>query len=145
MGGDQTEGGWTVSIIEDLKRDEGVRLKPYRCTAGKLTIGIGRNLDDIGISMAEAEMLLTNDIAVAKGSLDQHIPWWRKHPVPIQDCLINMVFNMGWPRLSGFKNMLTALEKGNYAEAADHALDSAWAKQVGDRAKRITDIMRAVK
>jgi len=134
-----------VSIIEDLKRDEGVRLKPYKCTAGKLTIGIGRNLDDVGISMAEAEQLLANDIAVAKGSLDLNIPWWRKAPVPIQDCLINMVFNMGWPRLSQFKSMLSALQNGKYAEAADHALDSAWAKQVGDRAKRITDIMRAAK
>ena len=63
-------------------------------------------------------------------------------PEPAQRALANMAFNLGVPRLSQFKNMLSALEKGDYNVAAKEALDSNWAKQVGDRANRIAKVFR---
>ncbi len=125
------------TLTSDLIRDEGLKLKPYKCTAGKLTIGIGRNIEDNGISEDEARYMLQNDIKRCAEELDLHTPWWPLMPDAQQNALLNMCFNMGWPRLSGFKRMLAALEVGDYAAAASEALDSKWARQVGSRAERI--------
>ena len=62
------------TVIESLIRDEGLELKPYRDSVGKLTIGIGRNLDDKGISESEARMLLANDVDDAWRGLGQQLP-----------------------------------------------------------------------
>lgn len=131
-----------IDLHADLTRDEGVRLKPYLDTVGKLTIGVGRNLDDTGLSSNEVELLLENDIRSAMTELDREIPWWRKRPHSVQRALVNMTFNLGWPRLSGFKKMLVALESRKFDVAAREALDSKWARQVGDRATRIAALIR---
>lgn len=130
------------SLRDDLIRDEGLRLKPYRDSVGKLTIGIGRNLDDVGISGAEADYLLMNDIDAAMFSLGHNIEWWDRLPMPARRGLANMCFNLGWPRLSGFRKMLAALEAGDFEKAASEALDSRWARQVGERAERIATLYR---
>ncbi len=121
----------------ELVRDEGLRLKPYKDTVGKLTIGVGRNLDDVGITEEEAGYLLENDIGRAMADLDRNVPWWRSLSDARQRAMINMCFNLGWPRLSQFQNMLAALEAGDYERAAIEALDSRWARQVGSRAARV--------
>jgi len=128
-------------LRQDLIRDEGLRLKPYRCPAGRLTIGVGRNLDDRGITEAEAMVLLENDIAIVEAELDRMLPWWRTLPNDPARALANMAFNMGVPRLLGFHHMLDALEHGHYATAAKEAHNSQWARQVGDRADRVTSLM----
>ena len=132
-----------TQLQEDLILDEGIRLKPYRCTAGKLTIGIGRNLDDVGISKTETLALLDADISRAEQGLDNFAPWWRSLPEPAARGLVNMAFNLGAGRLAGFKGMLSALRAGDYALAAAEALDSKWAKQVGERATRIAALFRS--
>jgi lysozyme len=124
-------------LTQELRLDEGVRLKPYTDTVGKLTIGIGRNLDDRGISDDEADYMLANDIRMVEAELNRNAPWWTDLPELAQRGLTNMCFNLGWPRLSGFRNMLQALQNGDYSRAADEALDSRWARQVGARAERI--------
>lgn len=131
-----------ATLRADLVRDEGIRLKPYRCTAGKLTIGVGRNLDDVGISEDEAYLLLDHDIAACVADLDRALPWWGTLSEARQRALLNMRFNLGLSRLLGFKQMLTALQQGDYQTAAAQALDSQWAKQVGDRAQRIAALIR---
>lgn len=130
-------------LARDLERDEGLRLKPYLDSVGKLTIGIGRNLDDNGITEAEARLMLDHDADVSLADLDRNAAWWRSMPEPAQRGLANMAFNMGWPTLSGFRNMLAALEQGEYARAADEALDSRWARQVGPRSERIAELYRS--
>ena len=89
-------------------------------------------------------MLLQNDLNRAIDDLDRNAPWWAEIPDPQQRALVNMCFNLGWPRLQSFRRMLAALEGGDYARAADEALDSKWAGQVGDRAHRIAALLRTV-
>jgi lysozyme len=129
-------------LADELTRDEGLKLKPYRCTADKLTIGIGRNLDDVGITRAEARMLLQNDIACTVSGLDLSTPWWWQLSDNRQRALANMAFNLGVPGLMKFKNMLAAMNNGDFARAADEALASKWADQVGERAHRIAKLIR---
>ena len=124
-------------LIANLIRDEGLRLKPYLDTEGKLTIGVGRNLHDNGISEQEAKALLDNDIQSHCRDLDQHIGWWKTLDEVRARALANMAFNLGIHRLLGFKNMLIALQNGNWVEAAKQAKDSKWYTQVGTRADRI--------
>lgn len=129
-------------LSEQLIRDEGLKLKPYRCTAGKLTIGVGRNIEDVGITKGEALSLLQNDIDRCKEDLSRVAPWWTSLNEARQRALVNMCFNLGITRLLGFKNFLGALKAGDYQKAALEAKDSAWYRQVGDRAKRIVESVR---
>ena len=131
----------TQALIDSVKEGEGLRLKPYRCTAGKLSIGYGRNLDDVGITLEEAELLLKNDLEKAEKEAEK-FPVYSKLNQARKDVLIEMVFNMGYSRLSKFKKMFEALEKGDYSEAANQMLDSAWHTQVGKRAERLAYFMR---
>lgn len=130
------------ALAGELRRDEGVRLKPYRDSVGKLTIGVGRNLDDKGITQEECDMMLQNDMVAHCMELDRKLPWWRNLDEIRQRVLANMAFNMGVPKLLGFTNTLALVEAGDYAKAADEMLNSVWAKQVGLRAARLSAMMR---
>ena len=123
-------------LIESVKQGEGLRLKPYRCTAGKLSIGYGRNLDDVGITKLEAEYLLMNDLQRSENDAKK-LPGFDNCSQVRRDVLIEMVFNIGLPRVLGFRKMLAALSNGDYAEAARQMLDSKWHKDVGNRADRL--------
>lgn len=131
-----------TTLKAELKRDEGERLKPYRDTVGKLTIGVGRNLDDVGISEAEVDFLLMSDVGRAEGGLDANCPWWRQLDETRQRVLLNMAFNLGIGGLLKFHDTLAAVQAGNWNAAADGMLNSAWAKQVGFRATRLANMMR---
>jgi len=129
-------------LTADLVRDEGLRLKPYVDTVGKLSIGIGRNLDDVGITKAEAYMLAAGDIEGVERDLDRSLTWWRDLSEPRQRAVANLCFNLGISRLLGFKRALAALKAGDYERSADEFLDSLWARQVKARATRVTDLIR---
>lgn len=128
-------------LRNDLKRDEGIRLKPYYDTTGNLTIGIGRNLTDNGITEQEAEYLLNNDINKTLSLLENNLDFWNNLSPRRKRALTNMAFNLGTTRFLGFKRMIKALRDGDYKKAAAEALDSKWSKQVGLRAKRIADMI----
>lgn len=130
-------------LLEQLKRHEGKSLKPYHCTAGKLTIGYGRNLDDVGISDSEASFMLRNDISKAYVDLIQNHPWVDDLDIARREVLINMVFNMGISRFNKFIKTLAAVRAGDYEEAAEEMLSSRWADQVGDRAHELARQMVA--
>jgi lysozyme len=130
------------ALATQLMADEGVVLKPYRCTAGKLTIGVGRNLEDIGISKEEAMVLLANDIARVEAQLDARFPWWRKMSESRQMAFANFAFNVGIGTVLTFKNTLAAMERGDYEAAAKGLEDSRWYSQVGNRAKRVVELIR---
>ncbi|WP_321402677.1 glycoside hydrolase family protein [Maridesulfovibrio sp.] len=123
---------------EQIIKHEGLKLTPYRCTAGKITIGVGRNLDDNGITRGEAMMMLNHDIEACEGQLYVSMPWVFQLSDPRRAVLLNMCFNLGFNGLCKFKNMLSACESGDYELAASEMLDSKWAKQVGQRADELT-------
>jgi lysozyme len=131
--------------IEALKNQlilhEGLKLEPYECTAGKLTIGVGRNIEDIGITEDEARYLLDNDILRVCDELDRNLSWWRDLSDVRQRVLVDMVFNLGISRFMQFQNAISAIESGDYDKAAEEMLDSRWTKQVGQRAHRLANAM----
>lgn len=129
-------------LARQLIQDEGLRLRPYRCTAGRLTIGVGRNLDDRGITEDEALMLLENDINSFWEQLTAAQPWIASAPEPVQEALLNMAFNLGLGSLLGFKNTLALMQGGEYQQAARAMLESHWARQVGARATRLAAMVR---
>lgn len=127
---------------EMLVRHEGMELKPYVCPAGKLTVGIGRNLEDRGMTEAEARYLLRNDISQAKAELERAFPIVSTLDSVRYYALLNMAFNMGVQRLGSFHRMWDAVEKRDWDKAADEMLDSLWARQVKRRAVELSEMMR---
>lgn len=124
-----------------LIRHEGLALFPYRCPAGKLTIGVGRNLEDTGISESEALALLDHDIARCSRAIRARWPWVVDHPPVVGVVLVDMAFNLGIAGLAGFQRTLAALQARNYALAADEMLRSRWAGQVGARAVELAKLI----
>jgi len=129
------------TLKDMLVRHEGLRLKPYKDTVGKTTIGVGRNLDDNGISKTEAMQLLENDIQSATDDLNTSLPWTANLDWPRRAVLINMTFNLGIYGLMGFHDTLNAIQDGKWQSAHDHMLASKWARQVGPRAIELARII----
>jgi len=129
-------------IKEQLILHEGIRLFPYIDTVGKLTIGVGRNLTNVGISRAEAEMFLESDINGCIEQLDKNLPWWKNLSEVRQHVLINMCFNLGIAGLLKFTRTLNAIQWDQFDDAARFMLESKWAKQVGERAITLANMMK---
>ena len=129
------------SLEDWIKLHEGFKNHYYLDTMGKMSIGYGRNLTDRGISRAEADFMLTNDILMCKQELAA-FDWYYGQPPNVKDALVNMCYNLGLTKLLKFKKMIAALAKHDYTQAAIEALDSRWARQVHDRATDIAVMMR---
>jgi lysozyme len=117
-------------------------LAPYQDSAGKLTIGYGRNLDDNGISEKEAEILLEHDLAAASQDIVSVFPEFETYSESRKTALADMMFNLGRPRLLGFTNMISAVKSGDWKLAGAEMLDSRWATQVGPRARKLAESVR---
>jgi lysozyme len=118
--------------------DEGLRLKPYRCTAGKTSIGYGRNLDDVGISQRVADIMLEEDLQVAEKACRRIFPglfdqWGENRRLG----WVNLAFNLGYNRLMQFRNTLRAARIEDWAEVEKGLRASLWFQQVGKRAERV--------
>lgn len=129
------------SLKDWIKKHEAFKSHPYLDIAEKWTIGWGRNIEDNGISQEEGNLLFDNDFARCQKELSQ-FTWYINQPENVQDAIMNMCFNMGIRRLLGFKRMIMALTEKDYTKAAIEALDSKWARQVGQRAKDVALMMR---
>lgn len=156
------------SIEDQLILHEGLRLKVYKCPADKWTVGVGRNLEDVGLYPAEqfylygesgldrtevidnlkqtgitkefAMRLLRTDIDIAESDLQTF--FWFEHLDPVrQKVVIDMRFNLGPNRFRQFKKMIMHLEVGAYAQAAEEMQDSLWYTQVGNRSRRLVKMM----
>lgn len=126
-----------MTLRDQLIRDEGLRLKPYRDTASHLTIGVGRNLEDKGISLGEAELMLDNDIRESTAAVLARVPCALRLNEARLGALINLAFNLGIGGLLGFTKMLAAVEREDWREASQELLLSAYHGQVGIRAERL--------
>ena len=121
-------------------KNEGFRKHPYRCTAGKLTIGYGRNLDDTGISRDEASYLLDRDLMTINLKLHK-IKEYKTLDNRRQAVIIDMTYNMGYRGIVGFKKMWKAIKDKNYELAADEIIRSRYAQQLKNRASDNARIM----
>ena len=130
-------------VRQRLIEHESLELMPYHCTSGKLTIGVGRNLTDRGISHETAMQMLDEDIDIVLNELEKAIPRWASLPSNFQEALVDLAFNMGVPRLMQFKRMLAAIDAGEGDKASVELLDSRYATQVGKRARNIAALLRA--
>lgn len=124
-----------------IKDCEGYNEHPYMDNVGKMTIGYGRNLDTNGINRGEADLMFENDFNRSVSELKQY-DWYRSQSYDVQCALINMCFNLGIYGLLEFQHMIDSLKAHDYQKAADDALESKWASQVGHRAIEVTDLMR---
>lgn len=126
-----------------LIRHEGIKLMPYLDSVGKLTIGVGRCIADVGITESEAMTMLENDINGVILACSMAFPWWDSLCDSRQAVLADMVFNLGVGGVKEFVKMLAAIAAKDYAEAANQMLLSKWAGQVGARASELADMMRS--
>jgi lysozyme len=132
-------------LTDMIIKHEGSKSHAYKCTANKITIGVGRNIDPdggIGLTKDEISYLLKNDIVRVEDELSRRLPWILELSDVRIDALIDICFNLGLPRFLKFAKALDALENRDYALAATEFLDSRWAKQVGKRAVTVTDMIR---
>jgi lysozyme len=150
------------NLIEKLIAHEGLRLEVYQDSLGINTIGIGRNLDDRGITQdeldwmdyptiehvysdgiteADAIYLAQNDVQIVEEELLAAHPCVENLDAVRQLVLVDMAFNMGVPRLCKFKNMWSAIHEGKFEAAAREMLDSRWATQVKGRATKLANAM----
>ena len=128
----------TDSLIASLKHHEGMRLRPYKDSVGKLTIGYGHNLDANGIPEWVADALLQTSIYKYAYDTTRVVPSYHSLTDARQEVLVEMVFNMGPAGLATFKLTLGYIEAQDWKAASKEMLDSEWATQVGNRAKSLS-------
>ena len=137
-------------LIAELRRDEGVESSPYKDTKGILTVGVGHNMQasplpdgwTFPLDDGQIDALLTSDLLGVFDDLDRNLPWWSGLNDVRQRALANFVFQLGITKALGFTKSLPLIRQGKYADAANAMLQSAWASQVPNRAKRVTDMIR---
>lgn len=134
-----------IRVVQDyIRGHEGLSLKPYLCTAGKITIGIGRNLDDRGITIEEAMIMFQHDINSAITDLTRVFNEFSKFPEAAQLVFIDMLFQMGLVRFCGFKKMIEYAKALDWKNAAKELMDSNYARQTPSRAQENRDKLLSI-
>tara|TARA_R100001530_G_scaffold29829_2_gene23434 strand:+ start:115 stop:555 length:441 start_codon:yes stop_codon:yes gene_type:complete len=136
-----------TKLMQELILDEGYKYEIYLDHLGYPTMGVGHLIlekdeehgKEVGTPVSEQRITecLNADIDIVCNELDRGMPWWRGLSDDHMRVMANMCFNLGYPRLSKFKKFLAAMEDGDMDTAAEEMMDSKWATQVGDRAKRL--------
>lgn len=134
-----------MTVLQSVMNEEGYRQFPYICTAGKLTVGYGFNLDDVGLSEEESIMILQHRLYNIRVKCEETLSWFKEIKSEAQDIIIEMVYQLGYNGVLKFKMMIKALEEQDYAQAAIEGLDSRWAKQTPARAERLMTRMKGIK
>ena len=129
-----------AELSSQVKTDEGFRATPYKCTAGKLTVGYGLNLE-AGITEPEAAYILEMRLNSIINDMERY-DWYNNLGDARRVVIVNMVYQLGISRFLKFKKMIAALNSGSYGLAADEMMDSNWYKQTPNRAKRLIEKMR---
>jgi lysozyme len=127
-------------LLMQLKRHEGFRPLPYSDSTGHLTIGYGTALH-VPISQEAATYLLLDRLTVYEAEMQRAKPIIHSLDNVRQSALLNMAYNLGIEGLLGFRRMWAAIDARDWPRAADEALDSRWAMQVGSRAIDIAGML----
>ena len=131
-------------LFEMLRRHEGVKQFAYRCTANKITIGVGRCVDEdggLGLCDAEIDFLLSNDIDRVETELENNFSWYKNLNLARKDAMVSISFNLGLTRLLKFEKALGFMAGGDYIMAGIEFDNSLWSKQVGARAEELCQMI----
>ena len=160
----RTRDKFNQELYEQISLHEGVEPGVYEDTKGKRTIGIGFNLDEASnrkkaeavglnvqdmisgkktLSKKEMKMLYNESVKQAADDANAYLPKAGRQPPVVQKVLIDMAFNLGRTKLNKFEEMRKALVAGDYNKAADEMVDSIWYNQVGNRSKKLEEMMRS--
>ena len=131
-----------TKLREVITDHEGLKFKPYKCTAGKLTIGIGHNLDDRGVSPAVVNLMYEEDVTEVVADLKIIFTDFDDLPDDIQIVLADMRFQLGANRFRKFKKMIAAVKQSNWPEMIIQMKDSDWYKQTTNRANDLISMVR---
>ena len=141
-------------IAEKLTLEEGYASHIYKCPAGYNTVGIGHNIDANPLPMdvlkllfekkvdEAIETLFNRDVLKVVAQLERYFPWWGTQPDNIRLFMIDFVFNVGIGTARKFKNTMKYLQREQYERAAEGLLNSRYARQVPNRAKRNAELIR---
>lgn len=127
------------ALKDQLLVHEGLRLKPYVDTVGKVSIGVGHNLTDRGLSRPMVMALLDADLDDTIDGVYEALPWSAELPPVALRVLCDVAFNVGVEGLLKFKKLIAALQVRDYQKAADEVVNSALAPA---RAQRLAQLMR---
>jgi lysozyme len=130
-----------VDVKTLIEGHEDRKKKIYKCTAGKWTGGVGRNLEDVGFSDDEIDLMFANDLKRAQDAASKY-PWFADLSEVRQAAVLDLLFNLGPTRFAGFRNFIQAMSLNQYAWAAAELRDSKWFSQVGRRGPRIASMIR---
>ena len=133
-----------MTLIKKIKKHEGFRSTVYECTEGYETIGYGFAIKDLKLDEDIAEMILVRKIADLVARIKETFPWTKDAPEAIQDVVVDMCYQLGINGFSKFKKTIYLLETEQYDEASIEMLDSLWAKQTPNRAKELSEQLRAL-
>jgi len=128
----------SLKLKDSIKNDEGFRRFIYKDIKGNQTIGYGRNVAQVGVSELEAEILLSNDISNATMELYRFLPFAQSLDDIRKAALIELTFNVGIEKVIQFRKMIDALKNKDFELASNEMLDSEWAKEVGNRANKLS-------
>lgn len=139
-----------TKLTESIKIHEGTgplhasRFMPYRDSRGLLTIGYGRCIEMIGVSLEEANFLLSNDIAVSLAQA-QAQSWYQivSQNDPRCRAIVEIIFNLGLAKFEQFINAIAALNKGDWENSANEFENSAWFREVGQRGEELVEMIRS--
>lgn len=131
-----------MNIIDKIKFEEGDKAKMYKCPAGKWTIGAGINLEAQEMPQEVRDLWLTIILDSIKTELTKRRASYHFVHPDVFLVLIDMAYQMGVNGLFKFKNMIEAIDRKDYIEAAEHLLDSNYARQTPERANRNADLLR---
>ena len=129
-----------MNLLEQLKREEGEVLYAYQDSLGWLTIGVGICIDKrrgCGLRQEESDFVINNRLQLMQTELAQDYPWFQRLNEPRRAALVQMRHQLGRDGLNAFQKMLGAIRDERWAEAEREAIDSDWAKQTPERARRM--------
>ena len=129
-------------LLESIKKHEGFVEHVYDDSLGIPTIGYGFAIKDLVLDEDIAEDILIRKLERLKRNANSRFRWLEDMPVVVQEVILNMCYQLGVTGVSKFRRAISALQEGDWDEAANEMLDSLWARQTPNRAKELSNIVR---
>ena len=132
------------NLLKKIKQSEGYSKTVYQCTEGYDTIGYGFAVKDLELTEEVSEIILREKLIKLKKDIENRFEWVANAPSMIKNVVIEMCYQLGINGFSKFKRTIYYFETEQYWEASIEMLDSRWAKQTPNRAKKLSDEVRGV-